>query len=487
MGTTDGDKFVETSGVPKTTSSPEPAGEENAGGKKSVELSKNSANPLPIVPTDGELLEFQPDAVVLEHRALPGGARWTLYMVLGLIATLILWASLAQVDRIVTTRGELVTTASTIVVQPLTTSVIRTLDAKVGEVVEAGRTLATLDPTFSESDVVKLRERLESVTHAVTRLQKELDGEPLEIPAPDASPAALIEYQIYSRRQMQYKNAMDASDNDIRQLEAKLETNRHHRKSYREHVAVLRKIEKMHQEMARANQGSNLALLEARAKRVEIQSESTRLERQKTEIEHGLASKKANREAFVGQWMQETGTELAKQRLEKISIEEELNKAERVNSLVTLTSPVEAVVLEVAERSVGSVMREAETLVTLVPVGVPLEAEVEIPSKDIGRIRVGDSVRVKLDPFQYQKYGTLEGEVRTVSGDAFTRDIPGSKQVFFRARIALLTTRLKNVPDDFMLSPGMTLTGEINIGQRRVISYFIYPLIRALDESIREP
>nr|VFK38210.1 MAG: HlyD family secretion protein [Candidatus Kentron sp. SD]VFK43044.1 MAG: HlyD family secretion protein [Candidatus Kentron sp. SD]VFK78615.1 MAG: HlyD family secretion protein [Candidatus Kentron sp. SD] len=439
------------------------------------------------VPTKKELLEFQPDAVVLEHRSLPGGARWTLYSILLFVTSLIVWASLADVDRIITARGKLITTAGAIVVQPLTTSVIRTLDAKVGSVVKADRTLATLDPTFSKSDVVRLKEKLHGLTHLVHRLRKELDGEPLAPPGEGASQAQSIEYRIHARRQSQYNSKIIAFDNNVRRLTAKLETNRHHKQGYKEHVAVLKDIETMYEKMARAKQGSDLKFLEARERRVENQTELMRLDRETKEIAHELAAEIANREAFIGQWMQEIGTELSKQRLERISVEEQLRKAQRLNSLVTLHSPVDAVVLDIAKRSVGSVIKEAETLITLVPIDVPLEAEVEISSKDIGRIRIDDPVRIKLDPFQYQRHGTIEGKVRTVSGDAFTREVLGKEEAFFRAKITLITTRLDDVPDDFRLLPGMTLTGEINIGKRKIISYFLYPVIRALDESIREP
>ena len=160
-------------------------------------------------------------------------------------------------------------------------------------------------------------------------------------------------------------------------------------------------------------------------------------------------------------------------------------------------------VLEVAKRSVGSVIREAEPLVTLVPADVPLEVEAEIPSRDIGLVRVGDFVRVKLDAFPFQRHGTLSGEIRTISADAFTHDPTQGAQggansispdaprpaagAVFRTRIRLTGTRLEAVPDGTLLSPGMVASAEIRVGTRSVLSYFLYPVIRALDESIREP
>ena len=164
--------------------------------------------------------------------------------------------------------------------------------------------------------------------------------------------------------------------------------------------------------------------------------------------------------------------------------------------MVALTAPADAVVLDLAQRSVGSVVREAEPVVTLVPINVPLEAEVSINTRDIGRIAVGKEARIKLDAYPFQKYGTASGEVRTISQDTF---VTGQQQdpnattaqppaaPFFKARILLADTRL-NVSDvPVRLLPGMTVSTEIKVGNRTVMSYFLYPLLRGLDDAIREP
>jgi HlyD family secretion protein len=138
-------------------------------------------------------------------------------------------------------------------------------------------------------------------------------------------------------------------------------------------------------------------------------------------------------------------------------------------------------------------MREAEPLVTLVPLDVPIEAEVAVDARDIGRIAPGQPVRVKFDAFPFQKHGTASGTVRTISRDSFTPDEtrkkagPQGPQPFYRVRIALDSVRLKGVPDSVSILPGMTVAGEIKTGRRTVLSYFLYPILRGLDESLREP
>ena len=185
-------------------------------------------------------------------------------------------------------------------------------------------------------------------------------------------------------------------------------------------------------------------------------------------------------------------------RAEHNRVTEELHKAHRMHDLITLKAPARGVVWKMAERSVGSIIQQAEPFMVLVPQGTVLEAEVDVSSRDIGRIRTGDSARVKFDAFPFQKHDTLPGEVRVISESAFDRATadqllrpePGKEppaEGFYRCRIRLLGTQLKNVPEGFRLMPGMKVRAEIKVGTRSVISYFLYPVIRALDEGLREP
>jgi len=171
---------------------------------------------------------------------------------------------------------------------------------------------------------------------------------------------------------------------------------------------------------------------------------------------------------------------------------EELKKMELRRNMVVLTAPADAVVLDLAQRSVGSVVKEAEPIVTLVPLNVPLEAEVSVNSRDIGRIETDTKARIKFDAYPFQKYGTASGTVRTISRDTFTptqQDAAAtqSNQPFFKARVLLADKSLGTDKDPVRLLPGMAVSAEIMVGQRTVISYFLYPLLKGLDTAIREP
>jgi hemolysin D len=132
-------------------------------------------------------------------------------------------------------------------------------------------------------------------------------------------------------------------------------------------------------------------------------------------------------------------------------------------------------------------VQDAEPMFVLVPLDAPLEAEVEVSPADVGEIRVDDAARIKIDAYPFQKHGTIKGKVINVSADTFSRQNGfGGPSYYYLARLSLEDTHLQHLPAPTRLLPGMTLTGEIVTGKRTVISYFVYPVIRILDESLRE-
>jgi hemolysin D len=429
--------------------------------------------------------EFQSDAVEIEERKPPRLARATLYVALAFILIAVTWASISEIDEIVSAPGKLVTTAPNLVVQPLETSVIRSIDVEVGDVVRAGDTLATLDPTFTEADVKQLRSREASYAAQIERLEAEIAG--LDYVAPPAADNdERLQAVIFRQRKAHHMAQLRNLDERIAAIEASLETNLSDQKVSAARLDVLRQIEAMRDELITVNAGSKLNLLEARNARLDVDATLTHLSSAASELIHELESMRAERQAHDEQFRREALEQLVELRGKHDGAVEELNKAELRRQMVALTAPADAVVLEVAKRSIGSVVREAEPVFTLVPLDVLLEAEVLVKARDIGHVGPEQEARVKLDAFPFQKHGTASGVVRMVSEDAFT-DEGERKQSFYRARVLLRDTHLDRVPEKFRLIPGMTVVAEIKVGKRSVMSYFLYPLLRGLDESIREP
>lgn len=262
-------------------------------------------------------------------------------------------------------------------------------------------------------------------------------------------------------------------------------------------MGLLRKIVDMRKTLMERAVSSELQLLEAQAQLLAAEKENVEDEGKIAELSHQAEGTAAERDAYVQEWREKAADELVTVRRDLATAVDDLSKALRRHAMVTLVAPRDAVVFDIAQRSVGSVLREAETLFTLVPLDTPLEAEVRVQPDDIGLVHVGNDVRIKFDAFPFQKYGTGRGAISTISADAFqpprndaaNADTSKSEATkpYYKARVALTDAQLHNTPANFRLLPGMTVTAEIKVGRQRVISYLLYPIRRGLDESLHEP
>jgi hemolysin D len=432
-------------------------------------------------------IDFQSDARKIDEWRPPWVARATLYVLVAVIIIAGIWASVAKVDRIVVAPGKLVTTASTIVAQPLETSVVRSLNARVGDIVRKGDALATLDPTFSEADAAQLRGKIKSLVVQIERLEAELDDGPYEPKILDDE--ARLQSTIWTRRTEQNRAKLASYNQQIRHVEAEMATKSADREALEVRLAVAKELEGMRAFLMQKEIGSKVNYLDAKGQRLQIEREMQLAANNVTELEQELERDKAEKAAYLAEFRQKTAEELVQARRDHDAAVKQLDKAARRNDVTVLTAPEDAIVLEVAQRSVGSVMKEAEALYTLVPLDSPLEAEVSVEGLDVGHVETGAEARLKLEAWPFQKHGTLFGKLRIVSDDSLTPDPKKDSQQrpYYKARVEVTATNLRNVPRSFRLIPGMAVTAEIKAGDRTILSYFLYPLLRGLDESIREP
>src|ERR1051325_10662007 len=216
-------------------------------------------------------LEFLPDAAELEQRPAPWTARLTLYLLTLALASGITWAALAHIDRVVTARGKLVTTAATMVVQPLETSIVRTIDAKVGDLVRRGDVLATLDQTFSEADVGQLSEKVVSLAAEIGRLDAEIADQPFRVDLAGANAEERLQGIIHQRRRAQYVARGESFDRQIGRALAGIETKRADRVALDRRLVVARELEQMRGALFDKDVGSKINLLDARNNRLQIE------------------------------------------------------------------------------------------------------------------------------------------------------------------------------------------------------------------------
>lgn len=442
-------------------------------------------------PLDPQAVDFQPDAVEIAMRPLPRAARMGIVFGVVVFFAALAASIICQVDVIVEGTGKLVSVNQNIVMKPYDRSVIKSIDVKVGQVVKKGQLLISFDPDINRAEEARLRSELHNIQAQYARWQAEFSGRELVLPA-NPTQDQRWQYAIWKQRRTYFQERMRYFDESIKRVETNIRSIHDTVKLQRERFKAMAEISKMYEDLHRKNVTPLKDLLEVRMSRMQLESTIAELEHSARETEHERESTIASRQSFVMEWQKDVSEKLVEAQQNLTTILKSLDKIERLNDYVELRAPCEAIVHEIASFPVGSAVREAEALITLVPIDCDVELEAEIPAKDIGKVKVGDTVRVKLNPFPFQKHGTLEGKIRNISEDTFQKDarmqenekMTGSS--YYRARIPL-TGKLRNTHKNFRLIPGMECQAEIKIGTRRVIEYIIHPLVKSLDEAIREP
>ncbi len=443
--------------------------------------------------TVGLIRQFESEVNAVADAPVPAWARVTVLTLAGMFACIVVVMVVTQLDRVVTSEGgKIVSTRQINVLQALDPSIIKSIDVNEGDEVQQGQVLGTLDPTFAAADVKQLRLQVASLEAQVARDEAQLNDRPLAPPATDSDPERLsyatVQRAYYDQQIAQYKAQLSSFDAKITQAKATIAKYQADEARYGERQDIAQKVEDMRATLAAHGTGSQLNLLGSQDTRLEIVRSLDFDHNSLIEARSTLASLTADRDAFVQQWSTQLSQDLVTARNSLDLARAQLDKAAKHKDLVRLTAGESSIVLTVARLSVGSVLKEGDTLFTLMPADAPVAAEIRIGSRDIGFVRPGDHCVLKVDAFNYMEHGVADGVVRWISDNAFTTDEDGKAvEAFYKARCSVDASHFRNAPPKFRLIPGMTLQADVKVGTRSVAMYLLGGILRGFNESMREP
>jgi HlyD family type I secretion membrane fusion protein len=446
----------------------------------------------PAPPVGDVLGAFESETAAVFMRTAPVHEHLILYALVCILVLSIVLAAVVKLDRVVTTTGRIVPTAGALYVSPFDAGIVREVRVKAGDVVRKGQSLATLDPTFTRADLNQLQQKLSSDQAAVARLEAEVAGQTYAPTTPDSNQT--LQAGIWQKRQSEYQYTLADYDGKIHAAESQVLQYESDSRQYEKRLKLADEVVRTYQPLLDKGYVSRLQLVQATDERTEMSRLLSDAQNQLGALRQTLGSLKAQREAYVQRWHSDTATELVTVRNDLDATRQNLAKAQKLSDLASLEAPQDAVVLRVGKVSSGSVAASGaqsmgqEPLFTLVPLDAPLEADVNVNARDIGFIKVGDTVQLKLDAYRYLQHGTAQGIIKTISEGSFTTDDNNMPVApYFRVRVAITDAHLRNVPADFRLIPGMTLVGDILIGRRTILSYLVEGSLRTGREAMREP
>ncbi len=445
--------------------------------------------------TDEDIAACQPEAIWLEKKKSPIPAHTTYWVLFTLLIAALTWAYFAKIDVVIVAEGKLVNLRPNIVLKPLERTVVKQVNVQTGQRVNEGDILITFDPTLNRAEQQRLQTQLESFHCQQIRLKAQLEGKASYTlpPALTRSPYANQQQAIFETQNSYLKEKLHYFNENITRYELGSKSIEQNLKNYEERLRSMAQIEEMYRQLTEKKLTSLRELLDVRISRLAMDVEVEKQRSTGIEYKQQILALKAEKNAFISEWDKNLLDELVAVELEMNDLEQSLKKTAMLDSMVEMRAPCDAVVHEIAPFQEGSAVREAEPLITLIPLNEELEAEVMVDSKDIGNIAIGMPAKVKMDAFPFQKHGTKEGSVRYISFDANEQQAQqqasseGRPPAAARFMVRLtLNGKLKHVPQGFTETAGMRLRCEIKRGERTVLSYLINPLTKALDEAMRE-
>jgi len=431
-------------------------------------------------------LAFMPAAVeITETPARPLG-RAVVLTICAFTAIAIVWASIGEMAIIATGQGKIITSERIKMIQPLESGVIRAILVKDGQFVRKGDVLIELDPTGSEADREKLFQELTAAQTERARLSALLTKNPAKsYRPPKDAPGTLVELQrAYLLSQMQQQKAERATlEGEISRSKAEIRTTSAgiHRLETK-YGKVKQRID-ANRRLFEKGVLPKLTFNEMEEEEFDVAGQ-LEVERQRlSESQASLRSARAQYAEKEAAFVRDIHAQRAEVQQRVKSIEQELVKAVERKRLQSLVAPVDGSVQQLDVHTVGGVVTPAQPLMQIVPADSKIEVEIKILNKDIGFVLKDQKAEIKIESFPFTKYGTIDGEVRHVYGDAVEDEQNG---LAYPARVSMARTTMLVGTKTVNLTPGMAVTVEIKTGKRRIIDYILAPLQEYQDESLKE-
>ena len=430
--------------------------------------------------------------------------------IIALFCIALVWATFGHVDIVASATGKIVPSGRVKLIQPFETGVVRSIHVRDGQSVKVGDALIELDPTMTTAEQEHIRSDLIAAQLDVARLRAALsDSDNPEAafhPPAGASLDLVAMQQQFLTKQTQENRAKLASlDSQRVQKEAERATVAAMIDKLSATEPILQQRVDILKYLVDKGLGSKLTFLESQqqltANEKDLAVQQSRLD----EAGAALATIIENRNAEAAEYNRKQFEALAEAERKAAGLGGDLVKAEQRTKLQLLTAPVDGVVQQLAVHTVGGVVTPAQRLAVVVPSDAALEVEATISNRDIGFVHVGQEAQIKVDAFNFTRYGLLRGRVVNVSPDAVVRENPQTanndransaesesssepkgQEFVFSARVSLDRTQFKVDDTVANLSPGMAVTVEIKTGSRAVISYLLSPLLRNQNESMHE-
>jgi hemolysin D len=435
-----------------------------------------------------EEADFLPAALEIVERPVSPTARLTGWLMLGGFAVMTLWLVLGEIDIVASAPGRIEPGGSVKLVQPAASGIVTAILVRDGDHVVAGQALMALDPTASLASAQQARAVWESAALDVARLRMvvgAIEGRSVGFAAPEGvnAEAARIQQQL---GRAQISEVMAASSTYAAETSAAAAARAQsagEASKLGDTLPLLNQQLAANEQLAEKGYVSKLRVLEMRRqlmaaqrdRQIALSGSSQAGARVAVAASSAAMSRAQAKARIMGDLVRAEADEALKRG--------DLVKADQQARFQSITAPATGIVAQLAAHTVGGTIEAGKPVMTIVPDGAIPYVDVAIADRDIGHVRKGQGVAVKLAAFPFTRYGTVPGRIESIAPAAVEDEKLGT---VYRARIRLLQRTILRDGERVPLTPGLSATADIVTGKRTMLSYLTSPIDEAVSEAAHE-
>lgn len=434
----------------------------------------------------GQAIEFLPAILEIQDAPPSPIGRAILWTIMLAFASAVAWSSLGQVDIVAVAPGKIIPSGYSKTIQPFETGVIAAIHVQDGQLVKHGEVLIDLDATQNRADRDRALSEYYAALVEAARLQALIAGQSTFTAPSDSDPEfVLLQHQLLRDQTAEYAARVDAARHLIGQRQAAVDATKDNLRRLEATVPMENERAAAYRALMAQQYVSKMDYLQFEQQRIDKVQEWAGQKSKLRQDQAALAEAEQNYQVLISEFQQSKQAELSAMETKAASLVQEVRKTGQKTELQRLVSPIDGVVQQLAVHTVGGVVTPAQTLLMVVPQDHPVEVEARLENRDIGFVKEGQPVELKIETFPFTLYGTIPGKVLTVSDDAVPLDKEKGGLVY-ATRVSMERATMRVEGRQIHLTPGMAVTVEIKTGHRRVIEFLLSPLLKSMKESLRE-
>ena len=435
--------------------------------------------------SEQEQLAYMPQSVKLEEAVNPHMVRITMLVISTAILIFFIWAAVTKISEVTSAVGEVVPRGYTQIIQHLEGALVKEVLIRDGDLVDQDQILIKLGDTAATQNLEETRKKMKSIRLQIERYKAFVDQRALDFShiAELSDEELNFQADTYNGMRQAIAQEKDVLSQQIMQKESEIEKLQHRIDHAKQSLALAAEARDIQKKLLDKGYASRLTYIKFEQDHHKLMGDLKESKEALGQARESLTEYQSRLTSLGSKSQDQAYSMLDQLQSQRDQIQETLIRLEdRVNRL-TIRAPVKGVVKGLQLNTVGGVVEPGKALLEIVPLSAKLIVEAQVSPKDVGHIKVGQPIRVKVSSFDFSRYGTVSGTLDYVSATTFMNE---KREPYFKVRIGLSKTYVGHDAQQNTILPGMTVVGDIITGEKTILSYLFKPIHLSLKTAFSE-